>query len=118
MAVGMFLLTGILCIVHLFSRSAALNAITEFLCVTLPAGAAACHAIGVQGELRRVAARSETMTKLLRRRAFFRRRRAPAGPTGLSWRQLADDAQEASRVMLEETLDWRVLLLNHPPHTP
>ena len=95
---------------------------TVFLCGFLPALGAALAGIKNQGEFVRVSKRSEAMEMLLgalleRVTELEQKLEAPSnGP--LTMREVARVAEDASRLMVNEVLDWRVVFADRPPEPP
>jgi hypothetical protein len=98
---------AVACILHFVTHD---NAIVPWLTLCaagLPAAAAACHSIATQGELRRLAERSEAMAHALSDIQKDLRKKIENG--GLTLRVLRDEAQAAASLMVEEVADWQIL---------
>ncbi len=132
LGMGLFGATLLCCVVHLLPHASAwfghVHLSPEFmgsLCAILPALGAACAGINNFGEFRRVGKQSEAMVRRLdtlheRSKVL---EKAVGGPppakdeSPLS-AQLADLATEASQVMVNEVLGWRIVFLDRPPVLP
>ena len=85
----------------------------NMLAAVLPAVGASFAARATQGEFHRLAERSEAMAERLE--ALARNIEAMPDPSAT---QLGDLAEEAANLMIEEVLDWRVMLLARPAQLP
>lgn len=88
-----------------------------FVCGFFPALGAAIAGISNQSEFRRIERRSEAMVQqlaVLQDEAGMLR--SPDGVAGS--REIASLTHRAARLMVDEVLDWRVVLLDRPPEHP
>jgi hypothetical protein len=72
-----------------------------------PAAAAASHAIGSQGEFRRLAERSEAMRSSLK--TIYDRMEKLSGDKKLSPATLRKECADLAALMIEEVVDWQIL---------
>lgn len=106
--IGIFAsLAATACVLHFFIHDKAITPWLTLCAAGLPAWAAACHAIATQGELRRLAERSEAMSHALS--TIEKDLREEIKNSGLTLGVLRDKAQEAARLMVDEVADWQIL---------
>jgi len=87
-------------------------------CATLPAFGAAMGGLANQGEFVRMARRSRAMEDeflQLSDGISALRTRSGSGEAELRLADLADQADEATRAMVEEVVEWRVIFIDRPP---
>ncbi len=96
------------CGLHFFVEHSSLVARWLTLCAAgFPAAAAACHAIGSQGEFRRLAERSEAMHGSLK---IIHDRMEELSSIGkLSPATLRKECEDLAALMIEEVVDWQIL---------
>jgi hypothetical protein len=120
---GLVLLVGTLvcCAMHLLHVELWLPGLWTFLGGALPALGAALAGISNQGEFRRIAKRSEAMAAHLERLKTeldqLHSRLNESNVEQLS-QPVARLASEIARLMINEVLDWRVMLLDRPLQPP
>jgi hypothetical protein len=91
--------------------------VLTFLCGFLPALGAALAGINNQGEFRRITRRSKAMADHFPTLdAEAARLQDPKRP--LASGEVSTLAQQTARLMVDEVLDWRVVLLDRPPEPP
>jgi hypothetical protein len=113
-----FVLTIIACVIHLvlelrFHPPAHVSALLLGLNAFLPACGAALSAIRSQGEFHRVARRSHSMFDELTA-LRFRLSVIPARPSDLQSQEIRRVSERVAGLMLNETLDWRVVFQDRP----
>jgi len=123
-AIGLFVLTILVCLGHWFFSSKSMYTALSLFAALFPAAAAACHAISVQAELHRIAQRSRAMISALTGLGLElnglvqRLDDESSEDSKPKWMDGVAVVKKASRCMIEETVEWRVVLLAHPPHPP
>lgn len=123
-AIGLFVLTILVCLGHWFFSGGSVYTVLGLFAALFPAAAAACHAISVQAELHRISQRSRAMISALTgldaelKGLVQRLDDESSRDSKPKWMDVVAVVKNASRCMIEETVEWRVVLLAHPPHPP